>query len=83
MITCRELYSFLDDFLDDGLDAGTRAAFEGHLSRCVSCQRYLKTYQATIKAARAAEKLGESFDFNPPEELVRAILASRANPGAP
>lgn len=82
MITCRELYGFLDDFLDEALDLKTRMAFMAHLALCGSCRRYLKTYQATIGTARGAEAAGALDDCDPPRELVEAILASRSGLGA-
>lgn len=77
-MTCREAYGFLDEFLDGTLDAETRNIFEGHVSRCAPCDLYLKTYRATIGAAKRAEDCGASPDA-PPEELIRAILASRSD----
>lgn len=82
MITCRELYGFLDDFLEEALDVRTRMAFMAHLALCASCRRYLKTYQATIGTAKVAEAAGTLDDCHPPEELVQAILASRSSLGA-
>lgn len=75
---CRELYSFLDDFLDGHLDVATRQNFERHLELCVSCRRYLATYQTTLKVARGAERADELATANAPEGLVLAILAARA-----
>lgn len=74
MITCRELYGFLDDFLEGSLDLPTRAAFQAHLAMCRACRRYLRTYEAALAAARAAEAAPIE---EPPEELVQAILAAR------
>jgi len=73
MITCRELITFLADYLDGALPAEKNAEFERHLALCDSCVRYIATYRETILMAKAAEDLplGE-----PPEDLVRAILAS-------
>ena len=75
-MTCREVYGFLDEFLDGSLDRETRATFERHLSRCAPCERYLKTYRATIASAKRAE--GAKVNEEPPEDLIRAILASRS-----
>lgn len=75
MITCRDLYGFLDDFLEGGLDLPTRVAFRAHLAICRACRRYLRTYEAALAAAKTAEAAPIEA---PPEELVQAILAARA-----
>ena len=75
MITCRDLYGFLDDYLEGGLDQPTRVAFQAHLAICRACRRYLGTYKAALAAAKTAE--APPFEA-PPEELVQAILAARA-----
>ncbi len=77
-MTCRELYSFLDEFLDGLLDLTTRQNFERHVERCASCRRYLATYQTTLKVARGAEMADETATATAPEDLVQAILAARA-----
>lgn len=77
-MTCRELYAFLDEFLDGHLDVATRQNFERHIERCVSCRRYLASYQTTLKVARGAEHADEPATLDAPEGLVQAILAARA-----
>jgi anti-sigma factor RsiW len=78
MMTCRELYGFLDEFLDGALDALTRQSFERHLERCAACRKYLNSYRAALGVARKAELPNRFTDWNEaPEELVQAILASR------
>jgi anti-sigma factor RsiW len=77
MMTCRELYGFLDDFLGGDLDALTRGSFERHLERCPACRRYLTTYQATLKVARGSEMKDAPARMEAPEELVQAILFAR------
>ena len=76
MMTCREVYGFLDDFLEGRLDLLTRLSFGSHLLLCGACRRYLATYRASLEVARTSEhadaRLGEV-----PAELVQAILASR------
>jgi predicted anti-sigma-YlaC factor YlaD len=76
MMTCREVYGFLDGFLDGSLDALTRLAFKGHLMLCSACRKYLATYRATIEVARGSER-AEAPPDDIPEELIRIILASR------
>ena len=64
--------------LEDRLGPPTRVAFEGHISRCPTCVRYIDTYRETIALGRQAFSADEEVVFEPiPEELVRAILASR------
>jgi predicted anti-sigma-YlaC factor YlaD len=78
MVTCRELIEFLDDYVADALPLARRAAFLEHLAICPPCRDYLKTYRDTIKLGRSvladpAEWMSETI----PEELVRAIVATR------
>lgn len=77
MMTCRDLYGFLDDFLDGLLDAPTRRIFEGHLERCASCRKYLASYRTTLDIARDSERKDTPARAEAPEELVLAILYSR------
>jgi anti-sigma factor RsiW len=77
MITCRDVYGFLDDYLSGEIDLQTRVAFLAHLALCPACRRYLKTYETSIAAARQAEGAGSPLETEPPEALVQAILASR------
>lgn len=77
MMTCRELYGFLDQFLDGDLDALTRQSFERHLERCAACRKYLTSYKETVKVARACEVVDVPARTQAPEDLIQAILASR------
>lgn len=77
MMTCREVYGFLDDFLEDRLDALTRLKFGGHLVICAVCRSYLATYRVTLAAAHGAELTDAPADTPVPEELIQAILSSR------
>jgi anti-sigma factor RsiW len=79
MMTCRELYGFLDDFLDGHLGPATRLRFEAHLLMCAKCRAYLATYRATLRAAREAEHKDAPTEAAP-EDLIRAILVSRTAP---
>lgn len=75
MNTCRELIDFLGDYLSGELPAAQRAEFERHLAICPPCVAYLKTYEQTIRLGKSA-----CTDVNeePPEELIKAILAARS-----
>lgn len=77
MMTCREVYGFLDDFLEGALDMVTRLSFEGHLLLCPACRNYLATYRASIETAQNSER-ADAPAGEVPEELVALILASRS-----
>ncbi len=72
-MNCREVIGFLMEYLDGALAAGERSEFEKHLAVCRSCVAYLRTYQETIRM----EVTTRIEEVTVPEELVRAILASR------
>ena len=77
-MTCRELADFLADYLAGELPDDRRAAFEHHLARCPACVHYVAAYRAaTDLGRRAFEEDQGAIPADVPEELVRAILASR------
>lgn len=76
-MTCRECAEFLADYLTGELPAEVRATFEAHLAICPNCVTYLDQYRATIGAGKAA--FGDEVAGDLPEELIRAILATRKN----
>ncbi len=79
-IKCSELIDFIADYLSNELPASERSEFDRHLKVCPPCQVYLKTYEETIRACRAAEGGGAIPCGTPPpipEELVRAIMAAK------
>jgi len=79
-IKCSELIDFIAGYLGNELTDTERTEFDRHLKVCPPCQVYLKTYEETISACRAAERDGATgCDISPPipEELVRAILAAK------
>ena len=76
MMSCQQVYAFLDDFIDGRLDTLTRVNFGLHLLICAACRNYLATYRAAIGAAQGAEK-ADAPDAAVPEDLIQAILASR------
>ena len=75
MITCRELIEFLADYLDGTISAAERKRFEEHLAVCDSCVAYLHTYALTIRM----EKVLIIEECEAPEELIQAVIASRAS----
>jgi anti-sigma factor RsiW len=72
-MTCLEVIGFVMDYIDGALSASQRREFERHLAVCHSCVAYLRTYEATIRL----ETKTKIEDVTVPEDLVRAILASR------
>jgi anti-sigma factor RsiW len=81
-VTCRELVDFLGEFLAGELPEAERAEFEKHLAACPECLAYLDSYQKTVQLGKAAFANPEDeVPDKVPEDLVRAILASRAKKG--
>jgi anti-sigma factor RsiW len=77
-MTCREFADFILDYLAGELSSAETALFERHLSRCPHCPEYLNQYKATVEAGRAAFDDPEAeVPGDVPEDLIRAILASR------
>jgi len=72
-VNCREVIGFLMEYLDGALAAAERSEFEKHLAVCRSCVAYLRTYEQTARM----EVTTRIEEVTVPEELVRAILASR------
>ena len=73
-MTCRDATDFLDAFLAHDLAPDVQAAFERHLTLCLNCQRFLRQYEQTVAAGRAA--CGADAETPIPDDLVRAILDS-------
>jgi anti-sigma factor RsiW len=79
-VTCKDFASFILEYLENELDGTTRATFEHHLSICPNCVRYLAHYRATISAGREAfREPSDALPLEVPEDLVRAILATRGS----
>jgi anti-sigma factor RsiW len=77
-MTCREFVDFIMDYMAGGLSRPVHESFERHLGLCIDCERYLAQYRATVEAGRAAfADLDSELPEDVPEDLVRAILASR------
>ncbi len=76
MMTCREVYAFLDQFLEGQLDLLTRLSFGSHLMLCSACQKYLTSYRTALQVARESEQ-ADALPPEVPEQMIQAILASR------
>ena len=77
-VTCREFADFMMDYLSGELPSESRAQFDHHLSLCVNCQKYLVSYEETIKLGkRAFDDDDAALPADVPEALVKAILAAR------
>jgi anti-sigma factor RsiW len=74
---CRELAEFLYEYVSGALPAESRTHFEFHLSKCKNCHEYLVQYEVTIKAGKiACDEMSDEMGAMP-DELVKAVLASR------
>ena len=77
-MTCREFADFIADYLSNELPAKVRTAFDDHLRVCSNCQKYLTSYEETVKLGkRAFEDDDAALPAEVPEDLVSAILAAR------
>ena len=77
-MTCREFADFIMDYVAGELPPDVRNPFERHLSCCPNCERYLAQYRATVEAGRTAfADLDAEVPEDVPEDLIRAILASK------
>jgi anti-sigma factor RsiW len=72
-MNCRDVIGFVMDYIDGVLAPAEKSEFEKHLTTCHSCVAYIRTYRQTIKMEIASR----IEDVTIPEELVRAIMASR------
>jgi anti-sigma factor RsiW len=77
-VTEDELHAYIDGELPER----ERAIFERHLELCKVCKDYLDSYKTSVSLAKqstaSADNLQSVEPVPVPEDLVRAILASRA-----
>jgi len=79
MMTCEALEEFVVDYVDGALPAPQKRKFDLHLCVCGSCRRYIDHYRKTIALSVAALEPAPGPEADQmPEDLVQAILASRA-----
>ena len=78
-MTCREFVEFLGEYFSDELPEDVRVTFDRHVAECADCTAYLRTYETTIRLAKAvcADPEGPVPD-EVPDDLVRSILAAYA-----
>ena len=77
-MTCREFADFMMDYLSSALSPEMQTRFEFHLSVCINCRRYLRSYEETVKLGkRAFDADDKTLPADVPQDLVRAILAAR------
>ena len=78
MITCRQFEDFILAYLEGELPERQRFVFELHLKVCRECRDYLAAYRRTIEVSKQAlaDRDGSVPD-DVPEDLVKAVLASR------
>jgi anti-sigma factor RsiW len=76
-LTCRDLIEFVRAYLDGELPTELRRRFEDHIDACPPCLHYLDSYRQTLSLCAEAFPPDEAVFDDVPEELVRAVLASR------
>lgn len=82
MITCREFEALILDYLDGRLPLRDRLLIDLHLRMCSVCRLYLADYRQTIALGKAAFADPEAIvPETVPEDLVRAVMAARADGG--
>ena len=83
-MSCKEAVAFLADYLEGNLTWRQRLMFELHLMLCRNCRTYLESYSRTVQLAKGLKNASSAEGIPPiPEELVRAILASRRSGDRP
>ena len=76
-MTCREFADFVMEYLSGELSSEARQSFQQHVSVCANCQRYLTSYEESVKLGRRAFDDDGELPADVPEDLVKAILAAR------
>ena len=77
-MNCRECTEFILRYLEGDLPPDEHASFERHMAHCPPCERYLAQYRLTVRAGKTAcGDTDPAISGAVPEELIRAILASR------
>jgi hypothetical protein len=74
---CKECVELLGDYVEGALSPEREKALEDHLSLCMPCITFVRTYKATRKLCRAA--LAREM----PRELVSALSSFLGKNGVP
>ena len=77
-MTCRQVTEILDRYLDGELPTSAQLMLKLHFLLCRDCRNYLRSYERTIRVAKACLDLDGAPPAEMPEELVKAILAARS-----
>ena len=79
-MTCREVAEFLMDYVSGELPDAVRRDFDHHLSLCPDCRHYLAAYTTSVELGRQAlhDEDMSAVRAGVPEDLIKAILAARA-----
>ena len=82
MITCRTFVEFLMDYMSGELPEPQKDEFDAHVSACVACVAYMKTYGETVTLGKAAFANPDApLPDDVPEDLLKAILKARSANG--
>ncbi len=77
-LTCREFIDFVGQYMEGELSGAELLEFQRHLEICPYCVDYLASYEHAVRLGKAALQDPDGpVPPEVPEELVRAIQASR------
>ena len=79
-MNCKDFIDFLNSYTDGELQEKLRASFEKHMGNCSPCRHFLDGYKKTSHLAHRCSNDSTTHE-EPPEALVRAILAACAEVG--
>jgi anti-sigma factor RsiW len=65
------------DYLDGTLTPEQRHEVDRHLAVCPSCVEYIRGYQESVKLGKTVLRATDDAPEGVPEDLIRAVLASR------
>ncbi len=78
MLTCREFDHFIADYFEGSLSGYARLKFKLHLMMCSNCMSYIAAYKRSKELGKVVfSDLDAELPAEVPEELVKAVLASR------
>ena len=74
---CHQVQQLLVDYLDGELDIQTGRELEEHLKDCVPCEKFIKTYRATIQLTKKVDP-GEMPDEL--KERLQSFIKAKLSP---